>query len=208
MAGSLRGALAGLGVGLLLALAFGLAVGLTLDWQAVPRGALVFLLIFGPTLALIGALLAGLRGTLLETRTQPNQGMWLSARNALLVGLAVGLAGGLGEGLLNLLVGWLFRASTAGLATVLIAGLFWVIVAVLWYGGLDLIKHVTLRAILWLGGRMPWRYARFLDYGVDRGFLQRAGGGYLFANRLLQKHFAGLDIGPPGALSSSAAPDE
>jgi len=33
---------------------------------------------------------------------------------------------------------------------------------------------------------------RFLDYCVDRIFLRRVGGGYIFIHRLLQEHFAVL----------------
>lgn len=192
-AGSFRGALVGLGTSLLLALADGLVVGLLQGPGFSLSTMLIFLCIFAPTLAVIGILLGGLQGTPVEGKTLPNQGIWLSARNALLVGLAVGVAGGLSEGLINVLVGWFLGAASAGLGTVLTAGLFWGIVAAQWYGGLDLIKHFTLRAILGLGGHMPRNYARFLDYAVERILLQRAGGGYLFANRLLQAHFAEMD---------------
>jgi eukaryotic-like serine/threonine-protein kinase len=190
-AGSSRGALAGLGAGLLIAVAYGAVAWFVLGRQAVPENVLIStVLIFGPTLALIGGILGGLRGTIVETKTFPNQGTWLSARNALWVGLAVGLAGGLGEGLINILIGRVLGKSSAGLGTVLVAGLFWAIVAGLWYGGLDLIKHFTLRLILRLGGHVPWRYARFLDYAVQLRLLQRAGGSFLFANRLVQEYFA------------------
>lgn len=205
-AGSLRGALAGLGASLLMAVAYAAVAGLTLGWWTASQSGLIFLSIFGPTLALIGSILGGLRGALLETRTLPNQSLWLSARNALLVGLAVGLAGGLGEGLTNALVGRVLGVSSAGLAIILVAGLFWASVAALWYGGLDLIKHLVLRAILWLGGQVPWRYGEFLSYAVERSFLQRAGGGYLFANRLLQEHFADLRGWHPLAPHRTGSP--
>lgn len=195
--GSFRGVLAGLGTGLLMGLAFGLVAGLVLGWSAWSQSTLVFVSIFGPTLALIGAVLGGLQGILVETKTLPNQGIWLSARNALLVGLAVGLAGGLGEGLINVLIGQIFGVASAGLGTVLIAGLFWGIIAALWYGALDLIKHFALRVMLALAGCTPWNYARFLDYAADRAFLQKVGGGYVFANRLLQEYFANVHIAPP-----------
>lgn len=189
-AGSLRGAAAGVGMSLLLSLADGLVIGLMQGSGFSLYNMAVFVSIFAPTLAVIGVLLGGLQGAVVEAKTLPNQGMWLSARNALLVGLAVGAAGGLSEGLINVLVGQILGAASTGLATVLTAGLFWGLVAALWYGGLDLIKHFSLRAILSADGHMPWRYARFLDYAVQRVLLQRAGAGYLFANRLLQEWFA------------------
>lgn len=188
--GSLQGALAGLGTSALMALAFGLVSGVSLGWPAAPGNTLVFLSIFGPTLGLIGALLGGLRGTLLETRTLPNQGIRLSARNATLLGLTVGLVGGISEGTINVLIGRILHVASAGLGTLAIAGLFWGMAAALWYGGLDLIKHYCLRVILWLTGCLPWNCARFLDYAADRILLQRAGGSYLFTNRLLLSYFA------------------
>lgn len=189
-AGSLRGVLAGLVTALLLAVVYGLVVGLFAGSGYSFMSASIFLSITAPPLAVAGILFGGLRGTILEARTRPNQGIWLSARNALLVGLAVSLAGGLSEAVINVLIGQVLGARSTGLETFLIAALFWGIVGALWYGGLDLIKHFTLRALLWLGGHMPWHYARFLEYAVARSFLQRAGGGYLFANRLLQRYFA------------------
>jgi hypothetical protein len=196
-AGSVRGALLGVGTSLLLALAYGLVAGLYQGSVFSLQHMSIFFGTFAPTLAVIGVLLGGLQGTIVEGKTLPNQGTWLSARNALLVGVAVGVAGGLTEGLVNVLAGQIFRTGSTGLITVVMAGLFWGIVAALWYGGLDVIKHLVLRAMLWLGGHTPRDYARFLDYAVERIFLQRAGGGYLFANRLLQGYFAGMDAEGP-----------
>jgi hypothetical protein len=58
------------------------------------------------------------------------------------------------------------------------------------YGGLDFIQHYTLRLILVIQGHTPRNYAGFLDYTVDRIFLQKVGGGYRFIHRLLLEHFA------------------
>ena len=52
------------------------------------------------------------------------------------------------------------------------------------------ISHGALRMVLSLTGTMPLRLRRFLDYAVHLGFLQRAGGGYIFFHRLLLEHFA------------------
>jgi hypothetical protein len=41
---------------------------------------------------------------------------------------------------------------------------------------------------------MPLRLRRFLDYAVHLGFLQRAGGGYIFIHRLLLEHFAARSV--------------
>jgi MFS family permease len=62
--------------------------------------------------------------------------------------------------------------------------------AIFWFGGMDLVLHAALRLVLSLTGPMPLRLRRFLDYAVHLGFLQRAGGGYIFFHRLLLEHFA------------------
>ncbi|MBC6481921.1 MAG: ATP-dependent Clp protease adaptor ClpS [Hormoscilla sp. GM7CHS1pb] len=61
-------------------------------------------------------------------------------------------------------------------------------------GGDACIKHFIQHLVLYSNGDIPWNYARFLDYGAERGFLQKVGGGYIFTHRLLQAHFADLAI--------------
>ncbi|MCY7272686.1 MAG: hypothetical protein LH702_02795 [Phormidesmis sp. CAN_BIN44] len=41
---------------------------------------------------------------------------------------------------------------------------------------------------------IPWNYARFLNYATDRMFLQRVGGRYRFIHKLLQDHFAKMEL--------------
>jgi hypothetical protein len=76
--------------------------------------------------------------------------------------------------------------SVSGLIVGLMAGL----IVALWYGGLDIIAHYTLRLLLIRQGYIPANYTRFLDYAVDRIFLQKVGGGYRFIHRSLLEHFA------------------
>ena len=40
--------------------------------------------------------------------------------------------------------------------------------------------------------RAPWRYLHFLEFAVERGFLQRVGGGFVFVHRALLEYFADL----------------
>ena len=77
-----------------------------------------------------------------------------------------------------------------GLNAALKSGLSFGLMSALWYGGVDVIQHYTLRLILVIQGHTPANYARFLDYAVDRIFLQKVGGGYRFIHRLLLEHFA------------------
>jgi hypothetical protein len=60
----------------------------------------------------------------------------------------------------------------------------------LWYGGLDIIQHYTLRLILWYRGHIPRDCTRFLDYATERIFVRKVGGGYIFIHRLLLEYFA------------------
>jgi DNA polymerase III delta prime subunit len=61
--------------------------------------------------------------------------------------------------------------------------------AFLWYGGLDIIKHYCLRLILFLKGDGPRRFDSFLDYVVKLGFMYRVGGGYIFFHSMLRDYF-------------------
>ncbi|MEQ8385358.1 MAG: NACHT domain-containing protein [Coleofasciculus sp. A1-SPW-01] len=63
---------------------------------------------------------------------------------------------------------------------------FWAMVSV--------IEYFVLRLTLWLTGQMPWNITRFLDYCTERLILQRVGNRYRFIHRLVQEHFAKLEI--------------
>lgn len=70
------------------------------------------------------------------------------------------------------------------------------IILILWliFGGLAYIKHIILRFSLWHNGYIPWNITRFLDYCTERLILQRVGNRYRFIHRLVQEHFAKLEI--------------
>ena len=56
-------------------------------------------------------------------------------------------------------------------------------------GGIACIQHLCLRLILTQNHKIPWNYARFLNYCVERRLLQRIGGRYRFIHRELLDHF-------------------
>ncbi|MGB3560600.1 MAG: NACHT domain-containing protein, partial [Geitlerinemataceae cyanobacterium] len=60
--------------------------------------------------------------------------------------------------------------------------------------GFSCIQYFSLRLTLWLTGQMPWNITRFLDYCTERLILQRVGNRYRFIHRLVQEHFAKLEI--------------
>jgi hypothetical protein len=125
---------------------------------------------------------SGWTSELLDERLllRPNQGIWRSGRHALIVGLIFGGVGSLMFSFLNDPVDVLVCGCTLGLAVGLLNG------------GMACIKHALLRWSLWRAGVIPWHYSHFLDYGAERIFLHKVGGGYLFVHRLLLEYFASL----------------
>ena len=156
----------------------------------------------------IGAIFNGLDRKIVASKSIPNEGMRLSIRNAVFGGLIAGLSTGLiiilaSETLFSgMLSQMIFVLSNERIPVealwihVLVVGLFIGLIAVFWYGGLDVIQHYTLRFLLLIQGHTPANYARFLDYAVDRIFLQKVGGGYRFIHRLLLEHFAEIGALP------------
>lgn len=140
-----------------------------------------------PFLTIAGAIFGGLTGRIVQTTSMPNQGVRLSAINAAVLGGSVGAFFGITGGI----IGWLLDGAAAGL-TLAAYGSFFGLLAAIWYGGLDVIKHLSLRVILVRNGRIPWRYAQFLDYATERIFMRHVGGGFIFVHRLLANYFASL----------------
>jgi serine/threonine protein kinase len=178
-------------IGLIVGPFFGLMLKLTpelinapSDWQGfvmymmqVPPSKWLHGLVFGLSLGTIFVLTRGLTSPSIQTLTFPNQGIWQSAKNAIVFGLA-------GFGILSLatltfLGGHSFSWSILGFLFGFAAG-----------GGEACIKHLILRCILYYNGYIPWNYAHFLDYATERIFLQKVGGGYIFMHRSLLEHFA------------------
>jgi hypothetical protein len=151
----------------------------------------------------VGFLLGGLRGRALPGKIRPNEGIRLSVRNALIALLVFGLAGALIGTAIGLLLGDLFAerlpalpggpaalnpgfVARYALATAASLG----IIAGLWLGGAEAIKHLVLRLMAAAGTPLPLDVAGFLDGACDLGLMQRVGGGYRFAHRLLGEHIA------------------
>ncbi len=173
-------------------LAGGLGIGLLSGWGVgLESGFLSGLIggLFSGAAAALGiAMFAGLVRGQVETTARPNQGIWLSARNAIVFLLFVIPVGVLIAELRVRLVPELGSGYELGtfLGFIVLFGL-------LYAGGTAYIQHFVLRAILWRRGRLPWRLARFLDFASELLLLQKIGGGYKFVHALLMEHFADLD---------------
>ncbi len=129
---------------------------------------------------------SGLTSDTVQRTTQPNEGMRRSFRNALRMGLVIGCA--------LFIMGFLITVPVHGLVFAVSLSTFIGVaigyVGAMIYGGLPLIQHVILRAVLAREGVIPWNLARFMDYAVSLIFLRRVGGGYIFVHRYLLEHFA------------------
>ncbi len=168
------------------ALVGGLFFGLIWWLNFEPSRGLDLGLFFGPAMVLFFglflALIGGFRGPEIQNKSKPNQGIWKSARNAVIVGLSVGLIFGV--------IGWLNFEPSRGLDLGLIFGMFGGLIG----GGAACLRHFALRFMLYRMGYIPWNYARFLDYAAERLFLQKVGGGYIFVHRMLMEHFAQMEL--------------
>jgi hypothetical protein len=140
----------------------------------------------------IGGILGGLKPHVLQTKTVPNQGIRLSLRMAVLVALnavwlvaiAVGIAAAGGFVYHPAFRVGDYYVPGLGYFTATVTTLF------LWFGGLDVIKHYVLRAVLSASGQTPWNLARFLEQARGLNLMQRVGSAYIFVHRRLLEHLA------------------
>jgi eukaryotic-like serine/threonine-protein kinase len=137
----------------------------------------LYAVMLGIPFGFIGTFVGGLQGRTIDTKNTPNQGIKLAFRNAIIAGMVTGLPAGIFSPLL---------------------GLFIFLMIFLWFGGLSVIQHITLRVILTAFDHIPLVFERFLDNAVNQILLRKVGGGYIFIHRFLLEHFAKLDADYPG----------
>ena len=133
------------------------------------------------TLLLAGFILGGLSGSGTIAKSRPNQGVWLSLRNACIAAVVLALP----MTFLTALIRDPIYALNIGILSALIAASL--------FGAGVFVKHFFLRALLRMQRSLPWRYSRFLNYAAQLVFLRAVGGGYIFMHRLLQQYFAALE---------------
>lgn len=173
---------------------FGSTIGLAV-WRPITIN---FGVAFGFTGGLIAGLLGGLTGREVDKKKpRPNQGIYQSAKNAILTGLPTSIAAGLPLGIVS---GWAWGIFPYRVEAVLVGIIVGItmggasgFIIALFFGGLTVIQHSILRFILWWNGHLPWNLAHFLDYCTDLIFLRKVGGGYIFIHRLLLEHFATMN---------------
>ncbi len=173
--------------GLLFGLTFGLLFGLI--------SGLIVGLIHGLSLGLIGGLIYGLIGGLkadISIHVKPNQGIWSSFKNTLiLLIMSILLLALLRTGLPYLLGNIL---ETERISPVLAVASFALIWTSIYASSQACTQHFALRLVLYRTNGIPWSYARFLNHCTERLLLQRVGGRYRFIHRLVQEHFAAMPL--------------
>jgi hypothetical protein len=170
--------------------------------------------LFGLFVGLFIGTFKGLIISELEQRRSPNQGIKNSAKNFVIIMLMVNFVLFFFVSLSILFLSIEWSALTSGemlkelvrLREELLSQAFlrtlWSDSWELWlsgpifgliYGGGACIQHFSLRLILYKKDRIPWNYARFLDYSSERLLMKKVGGGYVFYHRMLMEHFARIE---------------
>ena len=185
---SWKASLRGVGLGIILGGLCSLLI-----WQLFPtdRTMIQIILLVGLPMVLFLMVLSGLTHNHLETRTRPNQGIWLSVRNALFSGLLTGFLVGLLIVFVRMALQ--FQGVAVGAFFSIIAGSAVGLATGLAFGGFNLFKHGFLRLILWRTRQMPHDLIAFLNHAARNVLLYKVGGGYIFIHRLLQEHLAQIE---------------
>jgi DNA polymerase III delta prime subunit len=195
-----QGLIGGLIIGAFAGFLFGLSKGLIGGAIYAFIGGIIFALIVG----IIFGLIFGLINKEIPSKNRPNQGTWLSLKNAVFGGLSLGLIGGLSLGLSIELIGKLSYNPifdlNVGLVGGPILGLSIGAFFVLWNGGFAFVQHFILRFTLALDRTLPLRLVPFLKYATDCIFLQQVGGGYRFIHSMLRDYFVQSRNSPPDNL--------
>jgi len=174
---------AGLIIGLIIGLIKGLNIGLSVGLIVIPSIVLTLTL---------PIMLNPISKTEITTHIRPNQGILISIKNVFtLFGTSLAVSFFAYVTLFQILNRVLTEEELSP-----ILGLFSYLVfaSSLAGGGLSCIQHFSLRLVLFFSSAIPWNYARFLNYATERMFLQRIGGRYRFIHRLLQEHFAKMEL--------------
>lgn len=159
----------------------------------------LFVSIAYPALAgSIGLVIGGLQPRIVRGKTVPNQGMKMSARNALIAAAFSSVV--VLPTIMVALQSWLLLPENdytqTGWESIMTSVGFTVWASfhvALWFGALDLLKHVIIRVILVATGQTPVDLTGFLDHAVRLNLLQRVGGAWIFSHRLLLDHCAETD---------------
>ena len=161
------------------------------------RTGLILILVFGLgcalTFAVVFGLIGGFLGEVIDrdkvVNISPNEGIHLSLKNGLKIyGYFGGVVG------VGVMIGLFLGREPLDVASWSFFGLWLSGVFGLKRGGSAVLKHYSLRLILWLTGATPSlaRFIPFLDHCAKLILLKKVGGGYMFIHRSLLEYFAAL----------------
>ncbi|NER52464.1 MAG: NACHT domain-containing protein [Symploca sp. SIO1A3] len=149
-------------------------------------------LMVGLMVGLIYGLIKGLKADI-KTRIKPNQGIKNSVKNMVIISgitLIIALP-------FKFIIEYFLANVVDSKDLLAIIGLFLAIL--IWSsfsqaGGDAFSQHIALRFVLAWNRYAPLRYDLLLNYCTERLLLQRVGGRYRFMHKLLQDHFARMDL--------------
>jgi eukaryotic-like serine/threonine-protein kinase len=127
---------------------------------------------------LLGLAVLGYRTRSVYSRLTPNVGIHLTARNSAVAAVVAFIA-------TALLFGVTYGIGYGACVAVTLAT-----VTGLWFGGIDVIHHYTVRTLLHFDRSLDMRITRSLDEAVDLGLMRRVGNGYMFMHSMLLEHMA------------------
>ncbi|MCA2812277.1 MAG: NACHT domain-containing protein [Microcystis sp. M090S1] len=145
--------------------------------------------------SLLGGLIQGMKQEL-KIRVLANQGIWNSLQNMWLMTILSFPLFAISAKLSNISLFFesFHPSSNIGSVSISSSAAIGLLMAVIFSlnagGGLACMQHLSLRIVLWRSGTIPWNFARFLNYCVERRLLLRVGGRYRFLHRELLDHFA------------------
>ncbi|NEQ69685.1 MAG: NACHT domain-containing protein [Symploca sp. SIO2D2] len=149
-------------------------------------------LMVGLMVGLIYGLIKGLKADI-KTRIKPNQGIKNSVKNMVIIsGITLIIALPFKFIIEYFLANIVDSKNLPSIIGLFLATLIWPIFSQA--GGDAFSQHIALRFVLAWNRYAPLRYDLLLNYCTERLLLQRVGGRYRFMHKLLQDHFAQMDL--------------
>ncbi|NJL57068.1 hypothetical protein HC928_19415 [bacterium] len=134
-------------------------------------------------------LTTGLTSANINANMRVNQGIYNSARNALMVGLGNAIGVFMVFATVNLILN---ESAALGVYLGLYSAVFFFVLIAFVVGFAPVIQHLVLRVLMHRQWNVPWNYAAFLEHAARMALLKRVGGGYIFIHRYLLEYFAAL----------------
>ena len=175
---------------------YGIIAGVLFSWFMQMIGTYVFMTTFQNYMIPVAAAACGVIGLLgggLKMRVTPPEQKEISGlRNSIADTAIISAIFGIAFACIGGILGYLANGKQGGFALAIygiLPGLF----AAIWYGGLDITKHLSLRLILNRRGKIPLFFSSLLEYASARVLMYKVGPGYTFIHPLFRDYFADLD---------------